>query len=663
MERVDFLLKNAVLLTMDAGYRIFEPGAVAVSEDRIVDLGAESDLLAKYEAEEQIDCHGKVLMPGMVNTHTHVPMSLLRGLADDLRLDVWLMGYMMPVEREFVSPEFVRLGTKMACAELIRSGVTTFNDMYYFEDDVAEATAEAGMRAVVGQTVMKFPSPDSSSYEEALDHCRKLIDKWQNHPLIVPAIAPHAVYTCTPDVLTDCVKLAQDTDTIIHFHVSETKDEVENMREENGMPVVPYIKKLGMLDTKLIAAHCVHIDQGEIRSLQRSNAGIAHNPSSNLKLASGFAPIAKMMELGCNVGIGTDGSGSNNDLDFFEEIRLASMIAKPVAEDPTVLPARQVLAMATIIGAKAIHMDHLIGSIEVGKRADLILIDLSPIHNQPRFHRDPEGVYAQLIYAAKSTDVTDVMVNGQWLMKQKQLTTLDEESLIAESKVVAGKIDAFLKGREESIHSKLIAIGGATEEESFEVQAKVIIEDREAIIEALRKKGIKILRKRHYHEYDTYFSFDDDKQGRLRYREDEFLDENMKIQNVRSRLTLIGERIEEESEYNKNVLVSRTRYFAPASHSLRFYTEYFKPVDSIEIEKDRLRYLIEYKETEFFINVDALLQPKLGNFLEIKSRTWSREDADHKTALIQELFEEFGIKTEQLVTDDYLQMVENRLNL
>lgn len=663
MEKVDYLLKNAVLLTMDAGYRIFEPGAVAVSEDRIVDLGAESDLLAKYEAEEQIDCHGKVLMPGMVNTHTHVPMSLLRGLADDLRLDVWLMGYMMPVEREFVSPEFVRLGTKMACAELIRSGVTTFNDMYYFEDDVAEATAEAGMRAVVGQTVMKFPSPDSSSYEEALDHCRKLIDKWQNHPLIVPAIAPHAVYTCTPDVLTDCVKLAQDTDTIIHFHVSETKDEVENMREENGMPVVPYIKKLGMLDTKLIAAHCVHIDQGEIRSLQRSNAGIAHNPSSNLKLASGFAPIAKMMELGCNVGIGTDGSGSNNDLDFFEEIRLASMIAKPVAEDPTVLPARQVLAMATIIGAKAIHMDHLIGSIEVGKRADLILIDLSPIHNQPRFHRDPEGVYAQLIYAAKSTDVTDVMVNGQWLMKQKQLTTLDEESLIAESKVVAGKIDAFLKGREESIHSKLIAIGGATEEESFEVQAKVIIEDREAIIEALRKKGIKILRKRHYHEYDTYFSFDDDKQGRLRYREDEFLDENMKIQNVRSRLTLIGERIEEESEYNKNVLVSRTRYFAPASHSLRFYTEYFKPVDSIEIEKDRLRYLIEYKETEFFINVDALLQPKLGNFLEIKSRTWSREDADHKTALIQELFEEFGIKTEQLVTDDYLQMVENRLNL
>ena len=663
MQKVDYLLKNAVVLTMDAHYRIFEPGAVAVLADEIVETGLEEDLLGKYESENVIDCSGKVLMPGLVNTHTHVPMSLLRGLADDLRLDVWLMGYMMPVEREFVSPEFVKLGTKLACAELIKSGVTTFNDMYYFEDSVAEAASEAGMRAVVGQTVMKFPTPDSSSYEVALDLCRNLIDKWQNDPLIVPAIAPHAVYTCPPEVLTECVKLAQDTDTIIHFHVSETKDEVENMRNENGIPVVPYIKKLGMLDTKLIAAHCVHIDQGEIRSLQRSNAGIAHNPSSNLKLASGFAPVAKMMELGCNVGIGTDGSGSNNDLDFFEEIRLASMIAKPVAENPTVLPARQVLAMATIIGAKAIHLDEIIGSIETGKRADLILIDLSPLHNQPRFHRDPEGVYAQLIYAAKSTDVTDVMVNGQWLMSQKQLTTLDENALIAESQIVANQIDRFLKGREESIHSKLIAIGGAAEEESFEVQAKVVIEDREAIIAALHEKGIKMLRKRHYHEYVTYFSFEDDKQGRLRYREDEILDENLKIQNVRSRLTLIGERIDEENGDLNNVLLSRTRYFAPATHSLRFYTEYFKPVNAIEIEKDRIRYLIEYKDTEFFLNLDTMIKPKLGNFLELKSRTWSREDADHKTALIQTLFEEFGIQSDQLVTDDYLQMVENRLNL
>lgn len=660
MKTVDVLLTNALVLTMDSVYRIFEPGAVAILGDQIVEAGEQASLLENYQATEVIDCGGKVLMPGLVNTHTHVPMTLLRGLSDDLRLDVWLMGYMMPVEREFVSPEFVRLGTRLACAELIRSGVTTFNDMYYFEDDVAEATAEAGMRAVVGQTVMKFPSPDATSYEEALDRCRDLIDKWKDHALIVPAIAPHAVYTCTPDVLTACVELAKATDTIVHFHVAETVDEVEAIRNEHGIPVVPYIRKFGMLETRLIAAHCVHIDRGEMRSLMHANAGIAHNPSSNLKLASGFAPVARMMEVGCNVGIGTDGTGSNNDLDFVEEIRLASMIAKPVAEDPTALPARQVLAMATIIGAKAIHLDNIIGSLEPGKRADLILVDLSPIHNQPRFRRDPEAIYAQIIYATKSTDVTDVMVNGQWLMRDRQLTTLNEAKLIAEAQNMARKIDEFLLSREESVYSKLIAIGGAAEEESFEVQAKVRIDDRSAIIDTLQRDGIKIIRKRHYHEYDTYFSFEDEDRGRLRYREDEFLDDKGDTLTVRSRLTLIGERMEEENQNTQNILLSRTRYYAPATHSLRFYTEYFKPAKSIQIEKDRLRYLIEFEGTEFFINLDTLIKPELGKFLEIKSRTWSREDADQKSALIEDLFNQLGIENPDVVTEDYLEMAEKR---
>lgn len=661
MEKVDLILKNAIVLTMDEKYHLYEPGAVAVLDDKIAAVGSEESILSRYESERVQDCQGKVLMPGMVNTHTHVPMNLLKGLADDLRLDVWLMGYIMPVEREFVSPEFVYLGTKLACAELIRSGVTTFNDMYYFEDQVGEAAADAGMRAVIGQTVLKFPTPDASSFEESIELSKKLIEKWNGHPLIVPAIAPHAIYTCTPDVINACVELAKETDTIVHFHVSETADEVQNVRSEHGMPVVPYIKKLGMLETKMIGAHCVHLDYGEIRSFHNANIGVAHNPSSNLKLASGFAPVARMLEMGLNVGIGTDGTASNNDLDFFEEIRLASMIAKPVAEDPTVLPARQVMAMATIMGARAIYMDELIGSLEPGKRADLILIDIKPIHNQPRFRRDPEGIYAQLVYATKSTDVTDVMVNGKWLMRSRELTTLDEQALIAQAQAVAGKIDTFLRGREESVHSKLIAIGGAAEEESFEVQAKVTITDRSAIIDALEDKGIRIIRKRHYHEFDTYFGFEDEKQGRLRYREDEFLSDSGKIENVRSRLTLIGERIDEESKHAKNMLLSRTRYFAPARHSLRFYNEYFKPVRSVEIEKDRLRYLIEFKGTEFFVNLDTLIQPNIGKFLEIKSRTWSREDADHKTALIHDLFEQLGIHTDQFVTEDYLQMVERRI--
>jgi 5-methylthioadenosine/S-adenosylhomocysteine deaminase len=660
--QVDVLLKNAIVLTMDEDYNLYDRGAVAVQGDHIVEAGDEALILGKYEAAQVIDCGGKVLMPGMVNTHTHVPMSLLRGLADDRRLDVWLMGYMMPVEREFVSPEFCRLGTKLACAELIRSGVTTFNDMYYYEDDIAEATAEVGMRAVVGQTVMKFPSPDSSSYEEALDRCRHLIKKWEGHPLIVPSIAPHAIYTCTSEVLSDCSKLAQETDSIVHIHVSETADEVANCRNAEGIPVVPYIKKLGLLDTKLVAAHCVHLDLGEMRSLMHADAGIAHNPSSNMKLASGFAPVAKMLEIGCKVGIGTDGSGSNNDLDFFEEIRLASFIAKPTAEDPTALPAKQVLAMATRIGAQAIHMDHITGSLEAGKRADLILVDISPVHNQPHFHREPDAVYARIIYAAKSTDVTDVMVNGKWLMTNRELHTIDEAEVISQSQKVADEIDQFLRGREESVHSKLIAIGGAAEEESFEVQAKVMVKDRQAIIDAISEQGIQVLSKRHYHEYDTYFSFEDEKQGRLRYREDELIDKKGKIESVRSRLTLIGERFDEDNKHAQNVMLSRTRYFAPATQSLRFYKEYFKPSDSLEVEKDRIRFRVEFEGTEFYINLDELIKPELGTFLEIKSRTWSREDADQKTALIRALYEKLGVHDAEILTDDYLEMVERQLS-
>ena len=381
-----------------------------------------------------------------------------------------------------------------------------------------------------------------------------------------------------------------------------------------------------------------------------------------MKLASGFAPVAKMLEIGCKVGIGTDGSGSNNDLDFFEEIRLASFIAKPTAEDPTALPAKQVLAMATRIGAQAIHLDHITGSLEAGKRADLILVDINPLHNQPHFHREADAVYARIIYASKSTDVTDVMVNGKWLMTNRKLHTIDEKEVISQSQKVADEIDQFLRGREESVHSKLIAIGGAAEEESFEVQAKVMIKDRQAIIDAISKEGVKVLSKRHYHEYDTYFSFEDEKQGRLRYREDELIDQKGKTENVRSRLTLIGERFDEDSKHAQNVMLSRTRYFAPATQSLRFYKEYFKPSGSLEVEKDRIRFHVEFEGTEFYINLDELIKPELGAFLEIKSRTWSREDADQKTALIRALFEKLGVRDAVILTDDYLELVERQLS-
>ena len=383
-------------------------------------------------------------MPGLVNAHTHVPMTLLRGLADDLRLDVWLMGYMMPVEREFVSPEFVRLGTQLACAELIRSGVTCFADMYYFEEDVAKATAEAGLRAVCSQTVLKFPTPDAASYEDSLAAARDFIQRWKGHALITPSVAPHAPYTCTPEILRATAQLAVEFDVPLHTHIAETALEVENMRRENGMPVVPYVKKQGLFDAKVLAAHCVHIDEGEMRTLMHAGAGVAHNPSSNLKLASGFAPVQKMLELGLNVGIGTDGAASNNDLDMFEEIRLAAFIAKAVCNDPTVVPAATALSMATRLGARALHLGHITGSLEPGKRADLILVDISPLHNSPRFRRDHENPYAQLVYAAKATDVSDVMVNGKWLMQDRKLLTFNETELVAAANEYARKIDIFL---------------------------------------------------------------------------------------------------------------------------------------------------------------------------------------------------------------------------
>jgi 5-methylthioadenosine/S-adenosylhomocysteine deaminase len=651
----DVLFTNAHILTMDEDFTQYRHGALAVKGDSILAIGPEDEIKAQYDAPQVVDCGGKILMPGLVNAHTHVPMTLMRGLADDLRLDVWLLGYMWPVEREFVSPEFCRLGTLIACAEFIRSGVTAFADMYFFEDDVAQATAEAGLRGVCGQSVLKFPTSDSPSFEDALARAREFIQKWKGHPLIVPSVAPHAPYSTTPEILKACAQLAAEFDVPLQIHISETAQEVENMREENGMPVVPYVKKQGLFDAKVLAAHCVHIDEGEMRTLQHARAGVAHNPSSNLKLASGFAPVSKMLEAGLNVGIGTDGPASNNDLDMFEEVRLAAFLAKTVSNDPTSLPAPQALAMATRIGAQAMHIGDITGSLVPGKRADLIVVDTDPLHNSPRFERDPNGAYAQIVYAAKSTDVCDVMVNGQWLMRDKQLLTLNESELLTQAAEYARKIDAFLTAREQSVLSKLIALGGSSEEESYEVQVKVKLQDPAAVKSALQSPAIEVLYQRHYRQYDIYFSFDDPSQGRLRYREDDFIDAKGKVTNVRTRLTLIGEN--REGGFDQDVLLSRSRYLAPATQTLRFYREYFKPVEEKVVEKDRLRWKVKYQGEEFYINLDTVERPDMGHFLEIKSRTWSRKDAQQKAKLSVELLTLLGVTEGEHITSDYVALV------
>lgn len=658
MSKVDTLLTNAIVLTMDEEFAIYEPGAVAVKGDSIVAVGPAEEIKDAYQSDEIIDCCRQVLMPGLINAHTHVPMTLLRGLADDLRLDVWLLGYMMPVEKEFVSSDFVQLGTKLACIEQIRSGITCFNDMYYFEEDVALATAEAGMRAVCGQTVLKWPAPDAQSYEESLEEAREFIQRWKGHELIVPAVAPHAPYTCTEEILKATAALAVEFDVPLHTHLAETAIEVENSNHEHGMPVIPYVKKHNLFDAKVIAAHCVHIDEGEIRTLHQFNAGVSHNPSSNLKLASGFAPVSKMLEVGLNVGIGTDGPASNNDLDMFEEVRLASFVAKATTGDPTILPAKIALAMATRIGAQALHLGDVTGSIQPGLRADLVMVNISPLHNTPRFRRDPDRIYAQLIYASKSTDVTDVMVNGQWLLRKKQLLTLNESELLSQAKDYARRIDTFLAKREQSVLSKLIAIEGAQQQESFEVQAKVRIEEPNTVISALEKPEIEILYHRRYHEFDTYFQFDEAEQGLLRYREDEFIDEKGKTEQVRYRLTAIGEA--RERDFPSGALLSRSRFLAPATHSLRFYREYFQPCGETFIEKDRLRWRVIFRDTTFYINVDRMDQPEIGTFLEIKSRTWSLRDAEHKAEITKALIETLGASPDEIVREDYVEFLDSK---
>ncbi len=654
MERVDRILAGGTVLTMNKATDLFQNGAVAIKGDSIVAVGYADDILKQYTADEFVQCDGQIIMPGLVNAHTHAAMTLLRGVADDLRLDVWLMGYMMPTEHAFVNPAFCRLGTLLACAEMIRSGVTMFADMYYHEADVATATAEAGLRAVCGQTVLKFPAPDADSYEESLAHTRQFIEAWKGHPLVVPAVAPHAPYTCTDDILRACAQLAMEYDVPLLTHIAEMRLEEEDSLREFDMRVVPRVEKLDVLKAKTLAAHCVHLDSAEIKMLTQNHTGVAHCPTSNLKLASGIAPVVEMLERELNVGIGTDGPASNNDLDMFEEVRLAAILAKGATLDPIVVPAKQALIMATRLGAEAMYQGHLTGSLEVGKRADLIVVDRSTLHNTPHFERDSDAIYSQLVYATKSTDVAHVMVNGVWLMRDRKLLTVDEAAVMKQAAVIATQIDSFLIAREGNVLNKLIAIGGVRQKESFEIQVKARLAEPEKLDALLKDDRVIIVRHTHYRQYDTYFLFGDENQGRVRYREDDAIGENGEVEAVRARLTYTSPT--KEREFDDAVLLSRSQFLAPADRPLRFYREYFRPTEQREIQKERRRWHILYKGVLFYVNVDTMMSPKVeGTFLEIKSQTWSKNDAEYKATLMSEILEDIlGLTAEKRVRKEYI---------
>jgi 5-methylthioadenosine/S-adenosylhomocysteine deaminase len=657
MARFDTMLAHGLVVTMDDDYNLIPDGAVALSGNVIAAVGPTEDLLAGGQPGEMIDCRNAAILPGLINAHTHVPMTLLRGLADDLRLDVWLYGYMMPVERQFVDQDFCRLGTRLACAEMIRSGVTCFSDMYFFEHEIAATAAQIGMRAVCAETILKFPAPGAPSYEDSLAYSRDFIARWRDHPLIRPAVGPHAPYTATPEMLAAAIDLACEFDVPILTHLSETADEVGDAQRTWEMSPIRWVREQGLFKTKVVAAHCVHVDETELRILARAGVGVIHNPTSNLKLASGVAPISSMLELGVAVGIGTDGTASNNDLDMFEEMRLAALIAKGVSGDPLAVPAKTALTMATRGGAKALGIDDQVGSLVVGKRADITVVSLDGLHLVPKFSRSPDAIYSQLVYAAKSTDVRDVWVDGKPLMRDWKLMTLDVSDLHVAAQGLANRIDAFLIARKGNVLDQLVAIGGVEINETFEVQVKVRVSDSNRIAEILEDHPqIAVVKPTFRRQYDTYFHFMDREQGRLRYREDEVLDDKGQIKEAFYVLTLTGP--VEEREYDKSVLLSRSRFVALADQSLRFYREYFQPAAEVEVYKERKRYRIIYQDTAFAINLDKLAGGSGDDtYLEIKSRTWSRGDAERKAFLIGELLQVFGVQDQELVRQQYFELV------
>lgn len=427
---VDLIVTHGIVVTMNSGRTIDQDGAVAVRGDTIVAVGPRAEIEGKYHASETIDAKGGLVLPGFINGHTHVPMTLFRGLHDDVTLDDWLRKYIFPAEAKNVKDDFVRWGTRLAAAEQIRAGVTTFADMYYFEDAIAEETKAAGMRGVLGETFIDFPAPDNKSEAEMLAYTEKFLKRWQGDPLIHAAPAPHSIYTCSKKTLQDAAALARKYHAPILIHVAEMKKERDDSEKQNGMSPVQYLDKLGILGPDVVAAHCIFVDAADRKTLAERGVGCVHNPSSNMMIASGVAPVPEQRAAGIAVGLGTDGpAGSNNDLDIMEEIDLAAKLAKISKMDPLALGAKDVVAMATIDGARAVHLEKEIGSLEAGKKADLVLISLDEPNAVPMY-----DIYAQIAYSLKGSDVETVVIGGKVVMRDRKLLTLDEPKILEKAR-------------------------------------------------------------------------------------------------------------------------------------------------------------------------------------------------------------------------------------
>lgn len=427
---VDLLVTGGTVVTMDAGRRVIERGAIAVRGDTIVAVGRAVDVAKEFAPVRSLDASGKLILPGLINGHTHAPMSLLRGIADDANLQDWLTKYIFPAEARNVSPDFVTWGTRLACLEMIKSGVTTYADMYYFEDDIASATKGCGMRGVLGETVIEFPAPDNKTTGEALGYTEKFLDHWKGDPLITAAIAPHSMYLLSAAQLRSSAALARRHHAPILIHVAETQHERDDSLAKYHLTPVAYLASVGLLGPDVVAAHCVWVDASDIATLARTETGCVHNPSSNMQLASGVAPVPQMLKAGVRLGLGTDGSaGGNHDLNLMEEMSLATELQKVTHHDPQALDAEQALAMATIGGARALHMEREIGSLEAGKKADFVTLDLDNTDDVPAYN-----LYSQIVYSLRARDVRTVVIGGSVVMEDGRVRTLDEREVLAKAR-------------------------------------------------------------------------------------------------------------------------------------------------------------------------------------------------------------------------------------
>ena len=420
---LDILIVGATIVTMNGRREVIENGSIGIKNGVIEVLGDKINL-SGMPARTTINARGKAIIPGLINTHTHVPMSLFRGISDDLDLNDWLTKYIFPAEAKNVDEAFVRAGTRLGLAEMIRGGTTTYCDMYYFEDAIADETKKAGVRGVLGETIIDFPVADNKTHEEAMAYGDRYLRKWKNDPLIVAALAPHAPYTVSTEHLLAIKRLADTHKAPLVIHVAETKKERDDILAQKGATPVNYLNRIGFLNDRVIAAHTVFVTDDEIDILKNKGVGAGHCPQSNMKLASGTAPVPTMLAKDLAVGLGTDGAASNNDLSMWEEMDSAAKLHKLISGDPKTLSAQQAFEMATIRGARALDLDKITGSIELGKRADLAIVDLNSLHQTPMYN-----IYSHLVYATKASDVRTVIINGRLVMLDRVLLTLNENAI------------------------------------------------------------------------------------------------------------------------------------------------------------------------------------------------------------------------------------------